>query len=91
VSTILIVEDSAYQRAKLARLLKAEGHDLIETANAEDGLEALKSTKPDCIMLDLLMPGMGGLGFLKVYGERQGQAPIVVLTADIQETTRESV
>jgi CheY-like chemotaxis protein len=89
MARILIVEDSWYQRMKIRQALQADGHDTLEAADGHTGLEMAATHAPDCILLDLIMPNTGGLEVLEALRERGAKAPVIVLTADIQETTRE--
>jgi two-component system response regulator CpxR len=52
-------------------------------------LQALRTVAPDLITLDLLMPGIGGLEFLKRIRRRKHHARIVVVTANVQPTIRQ--
>jgi CheY-like chemotaxis protein len=90
VATILIVEDAALSRQVLRRILQADGHTIWEAKNGLQGLEILlkQQQRPDCILVDILMPEMGGIEFLKVIGQQEFKIPTIVITADIQETTR---
>ena len=83
--SILIVDDSMLQRLKLKKLFSSNGFETKEANSGEQALELLGKGQFDAISLDLLMPGIGGLGFLK---ETQGKQrpPVVVISADIQET-----
>src|SRR5260370_10295145 len=61
-SLILVVEDDARLAATLERVLMAEGH---EVARAGDGMEALRRAKerpPDLVILDVMLPGLDGIG-----------------------------
>ena len=87
--SVLIADDSGTVRKSLAGQFEAEGFTALE---AEDGLqtiEKIRSYAPDCVILDLLMPEMGGLEVLKKLKEENIKVPVVVLSADIQNTTRE--
>ena len=86
---ILVVEDSIFQRKKLGILLRAAGHDVIEATNGIECMKILANEMPDCIMLDLVMPEMDGFAVLSALKEQGLAVPVVVLTADIQETTRQ--
>jgi len=71
---ILIADDHPIAREPLARLLKHEGY---ETACASNGLEALdvmRERRPDLILLDMMMPKMGGLAFLRALREHPDAA-----------------
>jgi CheY-like chemotaxis protein len=89
MTQILMVDDSMYQRHKARHALEAEGYDLVEAANGHEGLEMIAVNSPDCILLDLIMPEMGGLEVLQALRDRGSSIPVVVLTADIQESTRQ--
>lgn len=84
---ILIVDDARWQRSNLTKILKGAGHEVIEAAN---GLEALArlADGPHVVVCDLLMPELDGFGFLERLKERDEQVPVVIASADIQETSR---
>jgi CheY-like chemotaxis protein len=80
---ILLVDDDASLRLTLSDLLKFEGYDVITAESGEKGLKKLVKTMPDLIILDMSMPGMGGVGFLKEISSPDGKPkhPVLVLTA----------
>ena len=87
MALILIVDDSQYQRNLIKKMLSTEGHDFIE---ADNGLSAMKETlahTPDCILVDKLMPELDGEKFLQFIKQRNLSVPVIVVTADIQEST----
>jgi two-component system NtrC family sensor kinase len=59
-SRILAVDDSATYRDALGTALRAEGYDVIQVASGEEALEILSIQTVDCVLLDLVMPGIGG-------------------------------
>jgi two-component system NtrC family sensor kinase len=59
-SRILAVDDSPTFREALASALRAEGYDVIQVASGEEALEILSIQSVDCVLLDLVMPGIGG-------------------------------
>jgi len=86
---VLIVDDSALSRRSLRQILETAGCEVVE---AEDGLVALERyflDKPDVVMLDLVMRGMYGLDVLHKLRELDADARIVVVSADIQSSSRE--
>ncbi|HEY9300270.1 MAG TPA: response regulator, partial [Phormidium sp.] len=90
MATILVIEDAALSRQVLRRILQPEGHTIWEAKNGLEGLEIIltREDKPDCILVDILMPEMGGVEFLKAMRDRELKIPTIVITADIQESTR---
>ncbi len=77
---VLIVEDQEEARLLSAALL--ERHGLRVCGLARDGLEALariRSERPDAVVLDLILPGLDGLGLLRALGRRDG-GPVATTT-----------
>ena len=85
MATILIVDDSGFQRAFLRKALEEGGFDVLEAAGADRALEIAAADQPDCILTDLIMPEIRGLILLETLQQRDSEIPVVVLTADIQE------
>lgn len=65
MAKILIVEDERTLNEAYELILKREGHDVSVAFNGEEALEAVEEQKPDLILLDLRMPKMNGVEFLK--------------------------
>jgi DNA-binding response OmpR family regulator len=80
---ILVVDDDTSLLEKLGDLLEFEGYDVSTATDGEGGLKKLQTVSPDLIILDMNMPGMGGIGFLKALGADAGRPvpPVFVFTA----------
>lgn len=89
MAKILLVDDSRFQRKCMSRLLTDLGHEVSQAENGEMGLEMVQSVEPDMIITDLLMPVVDGIGLLRGLKEQDYKIPVVVVTADIQESSRE--
>ena len=88
---VLLVDDSGLARRSIRRVLEAAGYDVVE---AEDGLSALERysvDRPDAVLLDLVMNGMYGLDVLTKLREFDSSAKVIVLSADIQTSSRQMV
>jgi CheY-like chemotaxis protein len=85
VPIVLVVEDEASIRDLFSRILASGGYFPMEASCAEEALAMLDAgLQPDAIMLDLKMPGMGGLGLLLRLRANPAQAriPIGIVTGD---------
>ncbi|MEM7584614.1 MAG: response regulator [Acidobacteriota bacterium] len=89
MQTVLIVDDSAFQRKFLERALVDGGFAVRQATNGDEALAEITANPPDCILTDLIMPDMRGLVLLETLQERDSQTPVVVLTADIQQPVEE--
>lgn len=80
---ILLVDDDMSLLITLGDFLSFEGYNVVTANSGEQGLEKLESYMPDIIILDMSMPGMGGIGFLDEISSKSGKPkyPVLVLTA----------
>ena len=89
MALILVVEDAWLSRRMMSKVLENDGHTILQATNGREGLEMVRTHNPDCIFLDLLMPEVDGLDVLKTLQDEGSKIPIVVITADIQQSTRQ--
>jgi two-component system chemotaxis response regulator CheB len=85
---VLVVDDSAFARKVLRQVLSnAEGLEVVGTAR--DGLDALEKVaelSPDVLTLDLVMPGLDGLGVLRALASMPGAPRVVVVSSAGEES-----
>ena len=84
-STILIVDDDEGVTQTFARMLRSKGIQVRTALNAETGLRAAGEAHPDAIILDLRMPLVDGLGFLRRLRARRRASdatPVAIVTGD---------
>ncbi len=81
VSLILHIEDELSVRMLYKDVLEEEGFEVVQAVTAEQALELLEDLRPDLIILDLKMPGMGGKRFIKVFHGMNLSIPVVVSSA----------
>jgi len=87
--TILVVDDSWVIRQFIKKILsKGDYTVLIEAVDGIDAIEKVQQHRPDCIIMDILMPRMTGIEALIELKKQGINIPTFFLTADIQETTR---
>ena len=79
---ILLVDDHKVLRAGLRALLEAESDMLVvgEASTGEEGVESVKRLKPDVVVMDLTMPGAGGLEALRQIKEHDPNSRVLILT-----------
>lgn len=79
---VLVVEDEGLLRELLAEKMRLEGFDVLEAMDGEKGLQLALEEEPDLVLLDLLMPGMGGMEVLKHMREdaRTRSTPVIILS-----------
>lgn len=81
---ILIIDDDEGVTQTFARMLRLEGYQVRTAENAESGLQVAAETHPDAIILDLRMPILDGLGFLRRLrsSTMQSTTPVAIVTGD---------
>ena len=80
---ILAVDDSPTYLHTLSDVLREEGYDVVQARSGEEALEMLAAQRPDCVLLDLMMPGMGGReACRRIKGAPETrEIPLIMITA----------
>jgi two-component system, OmpR family, copper resistance phosphate regulon response regulator CusR len=78
---ILVVEDERKLAEVLGSALQAEHYDVVVAPNGEDGFFRATAETFDLVLLDLMLPGRGGLEILEALRKRQVHTPVLILTA----------
>ncbi len=87
---LLIADDSWVTRRYLKKLVSENFDvDIEEAVDGQEALDKIYTNKPDCLLLDLLMPNIDGEEVLEELNKKSIELPIIVLTADIQDTTKQ--
>lgn len=85
--TILVVDDHKSVRTMVADYLEEHGYRVLTAGDGEEALLVARRLRPDLVLLDVMMPGLDGIGFLQAY-RRDTSAPVILLTARIEETDK---
>jgi two-component system, OmpR family, alkaline phosphatase synthesis response regulator PhoP len=76
---ILVVEDDAPSREFLSKFLRREGHEVTEAVNGEEALQL--AARADLVLLDVMMPKLGGWDVIKILRQDHPHLPVIMLTA----------
>jgi DNA-binding response OmpR family regulator len=77
--TVMLVDDDPSIRMSIGEYLRFHGYEVVTAESAEQAILQLDHVTPDLIILDINMPGMGGMGFLKELEDDVGELPYPVL------------
>ncbi len=84
---VLVVDDSAFMRLMLKNILTKHGYEIAgEAQNGEEAVQKYIKTKPDVVLLDIVMPEVDGLQALKEMKKMDPNAKVVVCSSMGQET-----
>jgi DNA-binding response OmpR family regulator len=89
VARILVVDDDPSVRALVRDVLELEGHAVSDVVDGYAALRAVAAERPDCVVLDVVMPGMDGHEVLGRLRATAGglELPVVMLTASADDDT----
>ncbi len=90
IRRVLIIEDEKAMAEILAICLKREGYEIYIAYDGEEGLEKIRSQKPDLVLLDLILPKLDGRDLLKIIkdDEKTKDIPVVILSGMTQQWDR---
>ena len=87
MQTILVVDDEAKLRELIRVYLEQEGYRVVQAPNGREALFVARHEKPDLIILDVMMPEMGGYDFIRAFN-KESQTPIIMLTAKVEDSDK---
>jgi DNA-binding response OmpR family regulator len=82
--TILVVDDEAKLRDLIRVYLEQEGYHVVEAGHGREALYVARVEKPDLIILDLMMPEMGGYEFMRAFS-KEAETAVILLTAKVED------
>jgi two-component system response regulator MprA len=85
---VLIAEDDPPNRDSLVRALELEGYVVDAVADGVEALAAVRRTPADVLILDVMMPGVDGLGVCRVLRAEGDHTPVLMLTARVETADR---
>ena len=87
--TVLLIEDSAFQRKIISSIVKGFGYDIITADNGLEGVKRILDDKPAIILSDLLMPEYDGIWVLEQLKAKGIKIPVIIVTSDVQTSTKD--
>lgn len=89
MTKVLIVDDSIISRRMIRKLISKHNFEIDEATNGKEAIDKIHSNQYDIIFLDLLMPDIDGIQILSRLKSEGIPTKVVVISADIQETTKD--
>jgi CheY-like chemotaxis protein len=82
MARILVVDDETIVRQLFAKVLQSAGHDVVLAGNGREGIFQMEARRPHLVLLDLVMPVMDGMAFLRVLRRRPEwkDVPVIVIS-----------
>jgi two-component system chemotaxis response regulator CheY len=81
MATILVVDDAAFMRMRMSKILSEAGYEVIQAENGLDAVSKYKGSRPDAVLMDITMPEMDGLAALKEIRAHDPEARVAMVTA----------
>lgn len=90
MAKILLIEDSPTDTAVLTQLLQRNGHEVLASLSAEDGIEVCKRELPDLVLMDVVLPGMNGFQATRALSRDGATAniPVLIVSTKGMETDK---
>ena len=80
VANVLVVEDDRLNRNLICKVLRNEGHQVVEANDGAEALELLCGQRFDLVITDFVMPRLNGLKFVEQLHSLQPRLPIILIT-----------
>ena len=90
MAVVLIIDDSPTELHLFQNMLEKAGFDTLVADSGEEGLKAAQAKRPDCILMDVVMPGMNGFQATRKLTKDPATAgiPVIMITSKDQETDK---
>ncbi len=81
MATILVVDDAAFMRMRMTKILSEAGYTVLQAENGLEAVEKYKASRPDAVLMDITMPEMDGITALKEIRSFDPAARVAMVTA----------
>ncbi|MES4792109.1 MAG: two-component system response regulator [Chloroflexota bacterium] len=81
MATILVVDDAAFMRMRMSKILTEAGYEVIQAENGLEAVQKYQTARPDAVLMDITMPEMDGLTALKEIRKVDPNAKVAMVTA----------
>jgi len=90
MAVVLIIDDSPTELHLFQNMLEQNGFGTLVADSGEEGLRQAAASRPDCILMDVVMPGMNGFQATRKLTQDPGTAgiPVIMITTKDQETDK---
>jgi twitching motility two-component system response regulator PilH len=90
IKKVLVVDDSPTERFYLVDILKKHGFETETAENGDEGIAKAKASRPDLILMDVVMPGVNGFQVTRILSRDEATKgiPVIMCTSKGQETDR---
>ena len=88
---VLVVDDEAVLAEMVSMALRYEGWNITTAADGASAISAARGTRPDAVVLDIMLPDMSGLDVLRQLREHSPHLPVLLLTAKDSFSSASSV
>lgn len=79
--TILVVDDAAFMRMRMSKILSTAGYAVLQAGNGADAIEQYRTSRPDAVLMDITMPEMDGITALRKIIAIDPGARVAMVTA----------
>jgi len=90
MAVVLIIDDSPTELHLFQNMLEKAGYETLVADSGEEGIKAAATSRPDCILMDVVMPGMNGFQATRrlTKDPKTSDIPIIMITTKDQETDK---
>lgn len=90
IHTVLVVDDSPTERLYLTDMLRRHGYEVMLASSGEEAIAVAKGTRPDLILMDVVMPGLNGFQATRMLSRDADtkSIPVIMCTTKGQDTDR---
>ncbi len=90
IKNVLVVDDSPTDSHLISEMLKKNGYQVMTASSGEEGIAKAKSSKPDLILMDIVMPGMSGFEATRAITRdpETSAIPVIICSTKGQETDK---
>lgn len=91
MARVLIVDDSPADVQKMKAILEGAGHVVMAATNGADAIERIREAQPDCVLMDVVMPGINGFAATRTLARDPATAriPVIVVSSKNADSDRQ--